>query len=318
MKFTKAISAAQAALDQAKADLAAAQARKEQIAASEAEAATTVESYTEWRRQSLLASTEVERVTTLIARREAELQAEVDKAAAAEQKALEEAFEASAKTAAAMITKHLPEITRLGREMIKAIAESEQKREAAQANRSPDLPRLIPAEERVRAVPGVEREVISEKTVMKWVFSSSGNMITDEDKLKRIHVYEGGKTGSMSHDTSNYSPNATLPSPSPVELRPFRHVKFYPAVQSLPYTRLAESLEIPPLRAGDAPGWSLAPSSYPSSILNHLNRLIDLEQQPRGERKIEEEFIAVKADEAPAKGLISKVAGFVRGATADA
>ena len=93
MAKSKAIAAAEAALDQARADLAAAQNRKEQIAASEAEAAATVDSYTEWRRQSVLASTEVERITTLIARREAELQGEIDRAAAAEQKALEDEFE---------------------------------------------------------------------------------------------------------------------------------------------------------------------------------------------------------------------------------
>lgn len=316
MAKSKAIAAAEAALDQARADLAAAQNRKEQIAASEAEAAATVDSYTEWRRQSVLASTEVERITTLIARREAELQGEIDRAAAAEQKALEDEFEKAAKSAAALITKNLPEITRLGREMIKAIAESEAKREAAEAKRAPDLPRLIGAEERVRAVPGVEREVISEKTVMKWVFSSSGNLITDEDKLARIRAHGDG-TGSMSHDVSNYSPNATLPSPSPVELRPFRHVKFYSEVQRPSYTSLIDALEIPPLRAGGAPGWSQPRSSYPSSVLDHLNRLAEIEAT-KTEREIKEEFIAAEPEEAPAKGLLGKVAGIIRGATADA
>lgn len=297
MKPAKAITTAQASLDQARADLATAQTRKDQIASSESESVASAQSYAAWRADSEAAAVEVTRLAALVVRREAELQAAIDAAAAAEQSRMESEFEQSAKEAAKLIAANLAEMSRLARATVRAIAISEQKREAATVNRSPDLPGLVSAEARARTVPAMPRADISEETVTLWTFASNGSPITSPDQAAEVRP-TGGREGRLGD--------------SRVEQRDYKRVKYHPQTSIQFADDLVRQLRIPSVRADGVPGWdNWREVTSPHRLLEEIARL-EAAENAGPSRQVCEELIP--ADEAPAKSLLSKVAGFIRGA----
>ncbi|PYF03847.1 hypothetical protein BJ122_105104 [Rhodopseudomonas faecalis] len=264
MKATKAIAAAEAALEQAKADLSAAQARKETIAAAESDAVADASAYAKWRADNEAAGVEVTRTTALVAKREAELQAAEGKAAADEQARLEDDFNKSADKVAKLITDNLKAMARLARETVEAVARSEQQREAAQRGRAEGLPALQSAEGRARNVAEQPRKNISETIVTHWVYVSNGNVITSPEQSADVRP-TGGREGRLGD--------------SMVEQRDFRLIKYHPATNTQFAKDLVRELRVPGVRANDPPGWdNWRDLTSPHSLLAELEKLVELDK----------------------------------------
>lgn len=291
MAKSKAIAAAEAALDQARADLAAAQTRKETVAAAETEAVASAADYAKWRSASEAADVELTRCTALVTRRETELANEITKAGAAEQARLEDEFERGANKTAKLIVDNLTVMSKLARETVEAIARSEIQREAAQAGRAEGLPALRTAEGRVRNVSAMERVNISETVVTHWVFVSNGNVITDPDQASNVRP-TGGREGRLGD--------------AKVEQRDFRLIRYHPATNTQFAKDLVRELRVPGVRADSAPAWdNWREVTSPHRLLEEIARLA--EQDKAGpQRQVLEELVPYEPG--LAKRALSKLA----------
>lgn len=274
MKKQKAVEAAEQLLDQARTALAEAQTLKQKLAEAEIDAAATTETYAEWRRKSLLADVEIERLTKLAARRETELASEQAKAAKDEQDRIEAEFERGAEKTAKLIVDNLAAMTALARETVAAIAQSELQRVAAQATRAEGLQPLLSAEERARSVPALPRKDISDEVVTRWVFPETGSVINDPEQASKIVPYGDGKQG---HLVSEYGgAGKRTRDHIKVELRAFRKVTYHPPLNRQSADALVRVLCVPGLRANDPPGWRLS-RNFPSprDLLDDLARFAE-------------------------------------------
>ena len=308
---SKAVEDAARLLEQARAALADAQDIKQKLAEAEIEVATTAQTYTEWRRQAVLADVEVDRLSQMVSRRETELASEQAMAERDEQDRLEADFERDAEMTAKLIAANLAAIKRLARDTMAAIAKSEQHRLAAQAKRSSYLPVLISAETRIRSIPAREREEISDEVVTRWTYASTGSVVGDGEKVERV-ISSDGKTG--------YIPTASKHSRgdgSRVELRAYRKVTFHPASPVQFNRDLMAQLSIPGLTALDPAGWSPQTFHSPRSILEHIERL-EQKEKAGPPREVLEELLP--CEPSLAARALSKAAGMARrvvGADAD-
>jgi hypothetical protein len=205
---------------------------------------------------------EVTRLDRLLEKLERDVSAEAAREAEAVQKKIEGEAGKAAEAAAALATKHLSEIARLGRELLSAIAKADEKIRIAQLTRSPDLPPLQRTEDRFRSTPKLERKIISERTVERWVYASNGTILSKEiaDKV----IARDRQTGKV------YYNGGGATSVSEVEKRNFRRIVFHPEVPGQAATPLAQALAVPGLTAIDPPIWEPILWADPAAVFAQL------------------------------------------------
>lgn len=316
LNSSKDVEAARRRLDEARDQLAAVKSTKDGLVATEAEAAATSEAYVEWRRQTAVAEVEFDRLTTLVARREGELQAAQEAEAQAAQAEVEAAFERDAQVTGKLIVDNLAKMTKLARETVAAIANSELKRATAQANRSKDLPPLRSAEDRVRSTTALPRLVINEEVVTRWVFTKTANVITDPEQAAKVSPRGDGKTGFIVSHSGGVV--GRVVHNHPVHLQAFRKITYHPPIaEKIGAGELMRELRIPGLRSIDPPGWHLA-LNFPSprDLLTQIERLTAAEKAgPR--REVIEELQPID-DASLARRAIDKIAGIFQSQQDDA
>ena len=199
--------------------------------------------------------------------------------AEATQKKIEVEATKAADAAATLATKNLAEIGRLARELLSAVAKADEKIRIAQMTRSPDLPSLARTEDRFRSTPKLERKVISETIVERWVYSDNGSILSKE--LAGTVVARDRQTGQV------YYNGAGASSVAKVEKRKFRKVVSYPEVPSQIVAPLAQTLAVPGLTAIDPPAWEPIMWGDPAAVLAQLQARSEGASRPSRQTNVE-------------------------------
>lgn len=143
----------------------------------------------------------------------------------------------------------------------RADAEVEEANSALPAGAAP----LARVEDEVRDVPSLPRRVLAERQVALWAPAGTARPAADQGGIRD----EGGGRGRrvvVAHGgLSNVTQHFDLLSFTERKVAPGRNAAFAPRLHGL---------DLPALRADDAPAWSpLPPDSSPNAILAHLDAL---------------------------------------------
>ncbi len=253
-------------LTAAESDLASATDAVAQIAAREGDASETAATYAAWQAELATAENEKKRLTLLVTKITGEIEAEAERSAEAAQKKLE----ADADRAAERVSDQIKQFfTTFGPQvyvLLRAIAEAEILVERANRSRKEGADPLRGPEERVRYSVGQPAEIISERTVERWVYKRTGAII-GPDAVPNI-VSSDGKTGSLRYQATMLVHGGD----THVEKRAFREIVRRPSIRATLPDPLAMTLTMPAL-TGDHPLW--APPRYyaPSTVLEKLDAL---------------------------------------------
>lgn len=271
-------------------DLAAATAAADQIAAREGDAAETAATFAAWQAEMAAAENEKKRLTFLVAKLKADIEAEAQQAAEAAQAKLEADAEREAERVGGEIKRFFDQFGPQALDLLRAIANADILVERANRGRQAAGRRPIDGPEaRARRTEGRSAEIVGERTVHLWVYRSTGRII-DPDTAENI-VSSDGMTGAMRSDATmmTYGDNG-------VERRAFREIVRRPAQRASVPDPLAMTLTLPAL-TGDRPLWE--PSRYyiPSSVIEKLDAR---EGNKPVDAKPEVEYVPLPPDEAAA------------------
>lgn len=136
------------------------------------------------------------------------------------------------------------------RAAMRSVALADQLVKAANRGRTSGEP-VTGVEARARLRPARPVKVLSEKKVFLWTFAETGAVITAAETIAKIEDL-GRNRGRIERGTSGHSD---------VVRKEFLERIFVPATREDMPRPLAQTLVIPGLRAGDAPGWCAPPDS---------------------------------------------------------
>ena len=251
----------------ARTDLAAAETSLAAILSGEDAAAGTSKAYSEWRSAKADAEVEIARLGRFITKLTADVDAVAKEKAATEQAALEAAADEAAEAAKLLIVEKLELMHAAVREIMTAIASSDAKIAVANRGRRPDLPPLEGAELRARRGEKLERHNISERVFEAWCYPHERRPLgPDQDAL----VSGSGNRGRLRSESGT----------AEVTRRRFREIRFLPEFAAQIPDPLASTLNIPPVRGGDAPGWSPIQFATSGTILQQIDSFAAMDAEP--------------------------------------
>jgi hypothetical protein len=272
-------------------DLAAATAAANAIAAREGDAAETAASFAAWQAEMAAAENEKKRLTFLVAKLKADIEAEAQKAAEAAQAKLEADAEREADRVGGEVKRFFETFGPQALGLLRAIANADILVEQANRGRqAAGQPPIDGPESRARLPVGRAAEIVSERTVSRWVYQRTGCII-DQDTAKNI-VSSDGMTGSIRSNATM----VTYGGSNRVERRAFREVIRRPAQRARLPDPLAMTLTLPAL-TGDRPLWEPPRYYSPSSVIEKLDAL---ENKKPADADTEVEYVPLPPDEAAA------------------
>lgn len=213
-----------------------------------------------------------DRATALVERLEEQHAAAVTREAEAARVERYSAAQAASEAAMAKLRNVYPKAAAEIVSVLLTLADARDAVDAANADLPAGAERLRRPEEAVRSLPGMHEEVLSERRVMKWVFSANGNPLDDQAALRvREHPERKGHGVLALMEGGGKS----------VERREFIERVIVP--QELPrwVTDLAASVVLPELVAGMPPFWSGCASGEPHAVRGRARKLAEQAEAAR-------------------------------------
>ena|GEM_PF-6771913 len=275
-------------------DLVAATVAVDQIAARADDAAESAASFGKWQTELATAENEKRRLTLLVSKIEADIEAEAQQAAEAAQAKLEAEADRESSRVAVNIKKFLDAFGPAALDLLRDIAIVDIVVERANKGRKAAPPILGP-EQRARWTAGRPSDVVNERVVDAWFDTFRSRVVPPGSDSHIVPISEG--RGHARHSQPPAGGMVGYSERIVFEKRQVREITRLPAMKAVSPDPLAMTLVIPAL-AAETPLWS-PPNFYePETIIARLDAMAAAATAKQQEAKPIVEYVPLTDSEA--------------------